>query len=62
MSQTPDNPVLEHLRKIQVERAAVRDEIWEVRTRQAETHSAVLAVQPMFGGFAINGPTITPVR
>jgi len=45
MADTPENIVLEHLRTIRSELAAVRDDLRELRARQVETHTAVLALR-----------------
>lgn len=45
MSDEPENIVLEHLKAIRSELAVVRDDLRELRDRQVETHTAVLAVR-----------------
>ena len=45
MSDEPENLVLEHLKVIRSELAALRDDLRELRDRQVETHTAVLAVR-----------------
>ena len=45
MTDEPENPVPEHLKGIRAELAKLREDVRELRDRQVETHTAVLAVR-----------------